>query len=61
MHDGNDDNRKLRVINVSGQIVKQLIIANQNKLDIQIDKAGIYLIQLVTGKNIITKKLIVLE
>jgi hypothetical protein len=46
---------------MSGQVVKRLNIANQNKLDIKIDKAGIYLVQLVTDKNVIRKKLLVVR
>jgi N-acetylneuraminic acid mutarotase len=61
LHDGNTDNRTLRIINMSGQVVKRLNIANQNKLDIKIDKAGIYLVQLVTDKNVIRKKLLVVR
>ena len=60
-HDENSDDRKLRIINMSGQIVKQLNMANQNKLDIKIDKVGVYLVQLLTGKKVITKKLVVIN
>lgn len=61
LHDGSAEKMTLRIINMSGQVVKRLNIANQSKLDFKIDKAGIYLVQLVTDKNVITKKLIVMQ
>ncbi len=61
LHDDNASDKTLRIINMSGQVVKQLNIATQNKLDIKIDKAGIYLVQLLTDKKIITKKLVVVH
>lgn len=47
-------------ININGQVVRQVNVANQSKLDLKIDKSGIYLVQLVTLKKVITKKLVVM-
>jgi hypothetical protein len=57
----NAGERTIRVINSNGQVVRQLNIANQNKLNINVDEAGIYLVQLITGKQVITKKLVVVH
>jgi hypothetical protein len=61
LHDDNSVDKTLRIINMSGQVVKQLNIAGQNKLDIKIDKSGVYLVQLLTGKKVVTKKLVVVQ
>ncbi len=53
--------RTIRVINSNGQIVKQLNIAQQNKLNINVDEAGIYHVQVITGKQVLTKKLVVVR
>lgn len=61
---GNDvDSREgiLRVINSSGQVVKQLNMNGQNKVSINIKEAGPYSVQLITGRQVITKKLIVIQ
>ena len=46
---------------MSGQVVKQVNIGNQTKLDIKIDRSGVYLVQLISGKKIIAKKLFVVQ
>ncbi len=57
----NTGERTIRIINSKGQIVKQINIAQQNRLNINVNEAGIYLVQLVTGKQVITKKLVVVR
>ena len=59
--DDNSVERIIRIINTSGQIVKQININQQNKLNIKVDRAGIYLVQLITAKQIVTKKLVVVQ
>ncbi|HWR33176.1 MAG TPA: T9SS type A sorting domain-containing protein [Chitinophagaceae bacterium] len=59
--DVNAVERTIQIINSSGQVVKQINTANQNKLNINIDKAGIYLVKLITGSQVITKKLVVVR
>ncbi|HMK16698.1 MAG TPA: T9SS type A sorting domain-containing protein, partial [Chitinophagaceae bacterium] len=50
------------IINMSGQIVKQVKINDQNKIDVTIKHAGIYFIRVIsTHKKILTKKVVVLE
>jgi N-acetylneuraminic acid mutarotase len=61
LHGENSDEQIIQVINSSGQVVNRINIMGQNKLNINIDEAGIYLVQLITGKQVITKKLVVLK
>lgn len=55
----NTGNKTIQVINGSGQVVKQINTNNQSKLNINLKEAGIYLIRLNIGKQVITKKLVV--
>jgi len=50
------------IINMSGQIVKQVKINGQNKIDVTIKNAGVYFIRVIsTNKKILTRKVVVLE
>lgn len=59
--DDNTGDRIIRLINSNGQIVKQINLGQQNRLNINVDKAGIYLVQLITEKQVITRKLVVVR
>ena len=61
LNDDNTSERSIQVINISGQVVKKINAKDQNKLNVSIDQPGVYFIKLVTGKQIITKKLVVLQ
>ena len=54
-------NTKLQIADLSGRVIKeQFIEANQTKLDIDIDEAGIYFLSLVSQSHIIeTQKLVI--
>jgi hypothetical protein len=54
-------NRVINIINSSGQVVKQLNMNGQNRMSINIKEAGTYSVQLITSKQVITKKLIVVQ
>lgn len=55
----NADNGTIRVLNMSGQLVKKLNVQQQNRISLNIKDPGVYIVQLVNGKETITKKLIV--
>ncbi len=58
----NTGERFIRVFNAAGQEVKQVRIPpGQTQLDITFDKAGTYMVQLVTDKVVVTKKLVVVR
>jgi hypothetical protein len=50
--------KSIRILNISGQIVKELQ-TQQNKVNIGIDRQGVYLVQVITNKQIFNKRLIV--
>lgn len=54
-------NRIINIINSSGQVVKQLNMNGQNRMSMNIKESGTYSVQLITGKQVITKKLIVVQ
>ena len=49
----------IRIINDSGQVVKQINIQQQQKINVCIRGSGVYFVQLITGKKVVTKKLVV--
>jgi hypothetical protein len=49
----------IRIINDSGQVVKQINIQQQQKINVSIGGSGVYFVQLITGKKVVTKKLVV--
>ena len=51
--------RTIRIINMNGQLVKQVIVKNQTRINIKVEEAGVYLVQLQSDKQVITKKLVV--
>jgi hypothetical protein len=55
---GNYTDKTIRVINMSGQIVKELH-TRQNQLGMNINKQGIYLVQIISNKQILRKRLII--
>jgi len=58
-----DDNsdKMIRVLNMSGQIVKQINMKLQNRINITVEDAGVYLVQMISNKQVITKKLVVVR
>ena len=61
LKDDNSRERTIHIINSNGQVVKQINANNQSILKINLKEAGIYLIRLNTGKQLITKKLVVVQ
>jgi hypothetical protein len=59
--DANLNNGILRILNENGQVVKLVSIINQRKFSLSIDKPGIYIAQLVIGKQLINKKLVIIK
>ncbi len=51
----------IQVIGVNGQIVKQVKVNNQNRLNFSIKETGLYFIKLITTKQVYTKKLTVMQ
>jgi hypothetical protein len=50
------------IINMSGQIIKQVKINGQSKVDFTIKNAGVYIIRVISSdKKILTRKVVVLE
>ena len=61
---GNDISSRegaLRVINSNGRVVKQWNMNGQNRISLELNVPGTYMVQLVTGRQVITKKLVVLH
>jgi len=61
LNDEEIKNAVIHVINVSGQITKQIKVNNQHKLNFSIKEAGIYFIKLITNKQVYTRKLTVIR
>jgi hypothetical protein len=59
--DDGSNKRIVRVINLNGQIVKEVTLDKQNNLPLKIGKTGIYFVQLITSKQVVTRKLIVVR
>ena len=53
--------RTIQIINSSGQVVRQINANGQTKLNINLAESGIYFVKLITGKQVITKKLMVFQ
>lgn len=51
----------LRVINSSGRVVKQWNMNGQNRISLELNEPGTYVVQLVMGSQVITKKLVVVH
>ena len=50
------------IINMSGQIIKQVKINGQSKIDFRINNAGVYFIRVIsTNRKILTRKVVVME
>ena len=50
----------IQVINVNGQIVKQVKVNSQHKLNFSIKETGLYFIKLITNKQVYTRKVTVI-
>jgi len=61
LSDDGNSYRTIRIMNMNGQLVKQVNVKEQNKLNVRVDEPGIYLVQLTTNKQVITKKLVVVR
>lgn len=57
--DDANSNGMIKVFSMNGQLIKQMNIQQQNRIILSIKQSGVYLLQLVSGKKTITKKLIV--
>ena len=53
--------RIINIINSNGQVVKQLNMNGQNRISMNLKEAGTYSVQLITGQQVITKKLVVVH
>jgi hypothetical protein len=51
----------LQVININGQIIQQLKTSGQNQLKINLRNPGVYFIKLISDRQVVTKKLVVLN
>src|SRR6185437_8853748 len=51
----------IQIININGQIIKRINVNEQRELNISLKESGVYFIQLLTNKQILTKKLTVLH
>ena len=60
---GTDDSRggNIQIVNMNGQVIKQIAIAGQQQLNLSLKEAGIYIVRLITGRQVISKKLTVLH
>jgi hypothetical protein len=59
--DDNTGDRNIQIINSSGQIVKQLNMNGQNRISMNLKEPGTYSVQLITNRQVITKKLVVIH
>ena len=54
-----ENSREIIIRNILGQKIKQYHIKFQEKINLEINSQGIFFIQLITNKGIITKKIII--
>lgn len=59
--DDNSGDRIINIINSNGQVVKQLNMNGQNRISINLKESGTYVVKLITGRQVFTKKLIVVH
>jgi hypothetical protein len=59
--DENIDGGQLRITTIGGQEIKKLAVNHQTIMDIYLKDAGVYLIRLITNKQVLTKKITVLK
>ncbi len=53
--------QSLRIFNASGQMIKQMNIGQEHSTKITINEPGVYMVQLVGDKKIISKKVVVIR
>lgn len=51
----------LQIINETGQVVKTINISNQQKINLSIEKSGVYIARLTIGRQVMNKKVIVIR
>jgi predicted outer membrane repeat protein len=51
---------EVKIINSFGQLIRETSIKDQSNLNFHLDKAGTYIIQVKTGDQVITRKIIIL-
>ena len=61
LKDGNSSDRTIQIINSNGQVVKQLNMNGQNRMSINLKDPGTYVVQLITNRQVITKRLVVVH
>ena len=61
LQDEDNSETIMRIINVNGQVIKQLNMKEQKVMNINIERSGVYFIQLISKKEVVTKKLIVVR
>lgn len=52
---------ELQIININGQIIKRISVNNRSNLNINLNESGIFLLKLISGNKVFTKKIIVLK
>jgi len=52
---------EMQIINASGQIVKRVSVYNQSNINISLGHSGMYLIKLILGNQVITKKVVIIK
>ena len=57
----NNSERLIRLLSHTGQLIKEIRVQQQRQVNVNIDKAGTYLVQVIAGKKVTTKKLVVLR
>jgi len=51
--------RNIQISNSLGQIIEKRVVSNQTELSFEIKETGIYFVQIITDKEIITRKVII--
>jgi hypothetical protein len=61
LHDDDIKEATIHIMNINGQLIKQVNVNNQRRVNVRLKESGLYFIKLITKKQVYTKKITVIR